>query len=311
MTALSFKFGGYQPARSVLTRGARRVGEELTRRLGSRVTFDLQENVTAAGRKAADLLTMTESGDLDLCYFSSSYLVARVPSLGVFDLPFQFESRAQAYAVTDRLETRLAEDVAAATGYRVLGLWDNGIRHISNCRRPLVTPADCRGLTIRTLDNILHQRVFAALGFRPVTIDVKDLVAAVQERRVDAQENPLTNLINFQLHRTHRFVTLTGHFFGVALVLCNKQRFDCFPADVQAALRDAVAAATAIQRQEAEREDEICLKQLLEDGVAITRADEFDRAPFSAAVADIRSAAMAEAAIDPAALAIQSMIVSI
>jgi C4-dicarboxylate-binding protein DctP len=304
MTVLSFKFAGYQPARSVLTRGARRVGEELTRRLGAQVTFDLQENVTAAGRKAADLLTMTTSGELDLCYFSSSYLAARVPSLGVFDLPFQFESRAQAYAVTDRLAARLAEDVAAATGYRVLGFWDNGIRHISNCRRPLVTLADCRGLTIRTLDNALHSRVFAALGFKPVTIDVKDLVAAVEQRRVDAQENPLTNLINFQLHKTHRFVTLTGHFFGVALVLCNKQRFDGLPADIQAALRDAVAVATVIQRQEAEREDEVCLKELLADGVTVTRADEFDRPAFVAAVADIRDTAFKDAGIDPAELAV-------
>ncbi len=167
----------------------------------------------------------------------------------------------------------LAESIAAATGYRVLGFWDNGIRHISNSRHAIVTPADCDGLGIRTLDNALHQRVFAALGFKPVTIDVKDLAAAVHERRVDAQENPLTNLINFQLHNTHRFVTLTGHFFGVALVLCNKQRFDNWPAEVQTALREAVAAATVVQRQEAEREDEICLKQLLDDGVTVTRAD--------------------------------------
>ena len=234
-----------------------------------RLTFDLQENVTAAGRKAADLLTMTANGELDLCYFSSSYLAARVPALNLFDLPFQFSDRAQAYASIDRVGDSLAESIAAATGYRVLGFWDNGIRHISNSRHAIVTPADCRGLTIRTLDNALHQRVFAALGFKPVTIDVKDLVAAVRERRVDAQENPLTNLINFQLHKTHRFVTLTGHFFGVALVLCNKQRFDSWPADVQAALREAVAAATVIQRQEAEREDEICLKELLADGVTV------------------------------------------
>jgi TRAP-type C4-dicarboxylate transport system substrate-binding protein len=295
MTALRLRFGGYQPARSVLTRGARRVGEELTRRLGTDVAFDMQENVTAAGRKAADLLAMTESGELDLCYFSSSYLTARVPALTLFDLPFQFDSRSQAYAAIDRVGGHLADAVAAATGYRVLGFWDNGIRHISNARHPIVTPADCRGLTIRTLDNALHQRVFTALGFKPVTIDVKDLAAAVQEHRVDAQENPLTNLINFQLYKTHRFVTLTGHFFGVALVLCNKQRFDSWPTDVQTALREAAATATIIQRQEATREDDVCLKELLADGVTITRADEFDRPAFVAAVADVRAAAIAQA----------------
>jgi len=304
MTAYSIRFGGYQPARSVLTRGARRVGDELTRRLGPGVEFDLRENVTAAGRNATDLLSMTAGGALDLCYFSSSYLVARVPALGLFDLPFQFESRAQAYAATDRFAARLAEDVAAATDYRVLGFWDNGIRHISNCRRPLVSPDDGHGLTIRTLDNDLHRRVFAALGFKPVTVDVRELATTVHERRVDAQENPLTNLINFQLHQTHRFVTLTGHVFGVALVLCIKRRFDNWPTEVQAALCEAVTVATVIQRREAEREDDVCLKELLADGVVVTRADEFDRPAFAAAVADIREAAIAEAGIDPAAPAL-------
>ena len=35
------------------------------------------------------------------------------------------------------------------------------------------------------------------MGFSPVTIDVKDLVRAVETHEVDAQENPLTNTVNF------------------------------------------------------------------------------------------------------------------
>jgi len=296
----SIRFAGYQPARSVHSRAARRLGAELKRRLGDRIAFELTENLPATGRKAADLLTMTEGDELDLCYFSSSYLIARVPSLGIFDLPFQFTDRHQVYDLCDgEPGTRLAEHIAAATGFALLGTWDNGVRHISNARHPIRTLADCRGLKIRTLDNALHHRVFQALGFEPETIDVKDLPAAVAEHRVDAQENPLTNLINFDLHKTHRFVTLTGHFLGTALVLCNRQRFAQWPAEVQDALTDAIAGVTPIQRREAAQEDETCLTQLLADGVTITKADEFDRASFADATAAIRAEAIAAAGADP------------
>jgi C4-dicarboxylate-binding protein DctP len=231
---------------------------------------------------------MTEGDELDMCYFSSSYLVARVPSLGLFDRPFRLVDRAGAYAVLDGDAGRqLARDVAAATGFQVLAFWDNGFRHISNARHAIVRPSDCRGLRLRTLHNANHQRLFRALGFEPVVIDVKDLAAAVAEHRVDAQENPLTNLLNFDLHRTHRFVTLTGHLFGVAPVLCNRARFAAWPAEVQTAVNEAMAAATSLQRSLAAEEDEICLAELLADGVDVVRADRIDRAAFVAAVANI------------------------
>jgi len=137
---------------------------------------------------------MVASGQLDGCYFASSYLAARVPTLDVFDRPFQTGSRDAVFAALDgEVGTALAHDVSSATAYRVLGWWDNGIRHISNAVRPIRTPADCIGLRLRTLDNAQHQAAFRRLGFLPIFIDVADLSRAVADRTVDAQENPLTN----------------------------------------------------------------------------------------------------------------------
>jgi C4-dicarboxylate-binding protein DctP len=121
---------------------------------------------------------------------------------------------------------------------------------------------------------------------------VKELAAAVRDGRVDAQENPLTNILNFDLHQTHRFLTLTNHFFGVALVLCNRARLERWPDDVRAAVPEAIAEATAAQRRFAAEDDESCLATLRADGVEIIGADAFDRAAFLAAVADLRTEAM-------------------
>jgi TRAP-type C4-dicarboxylate transport system substrate-binding protein len=278
------RLAGYQPDRSIMTRGLHRIAERLRADLGARIDIALTDNVTAAGRRADDLLTMTTGDELDICYFSSSYLAARVPSLGLFDRPFQFPDRAAAHAQLEGpAAQQLARDVAQATPYRVLGFWDNGIRHISNRRHPIRSPSDCVGLRIRTLNNTDHQAFFRRLGFEPVFLDVKDLPKAVADGMVDAQENPLTNIANFELQRHHRFISLTGHLFGLALLLVNRVRFDAWPAEVRGAVEAAVAAATSAQRQDAAAEDDLCHRHLLADGVEIVPALEIDRVAFERA----------------------------
>jgi C4-dicarboxylate-binding protein DctP len=260
------------------------MADELRQRLGAPIKVALTDNITAAGRRADDLLAMTEGDELDICYFSSSYLAARVPSLELFDRPFRFADREAAYALLDGAAgRRMMEDVARATGFRVLGFWDNGFRHISNGRHPIRRPADCAGLRIRTLDNAMHQAFFRRLGFEPVFIDVKDLVKAAADGSIDAQENPLTNIANFELHRHHRFVSLTAHLFGVALLLVNAARHDDWPADVRAAVQAAAAAATAVQRREAAAEDDLCRHRLVAEGVQFVSGGDLDRAAFERA----------------------------
>ena len=286
MPELRIRLGGYQPERSVHTHALHRLAGAIRDRLGGQVAIELVGNVTAAGRRADDLLTMTEGDELDICYFSSSYLAARVPALALFDQPFKFASRADVYAALDAaIAERLTSYVANATGFRVLGFWDNGIRHISNRRHPIRSPADCTGLRIRTLDNARHQAFFRRLGFEPVFIDVKDLAQAVADGTVDAQENPLTNIVNFELYRHHRFISLTAHLFGVALLLVNRGRFDSWPPGFRATVRAAAALATAVQRRDAAAEDELCHGSLLAEGVQFVAGNDLDRAAFERAAA--------------------------
>jgi C4-dicarboxylate-binding protein DctP len=281
MTPIELRFGGYQGPASVHTRAGSVFGEALAAGLGDRVRFTFDSNIVERGQKAADLLSMTESGELDGCYFSSSYLAGRVPELGIFDQHFVVPDRAKAYAILDGpLGKRLAALVAEKTGYTVLDYWDNGFRHISNGVRPILRPEDCRGLKLRTLANEVHQRVFAALGFEPTVIDVRDLKAAVADGTVDAQENPLTNTYNFGLHKTHRYITLTRHLMGVAMVLFNKDAVSRWPADIRAGIEKAMRQATAAQRRFAEEDDTICAEKLVADGVEIHTLDDAQRAAF-------------------------------
>lgn len=276
-----FKFGGYQGDKSVHTRGGRVLAEAVAKETGGALEIEFDESIVARGHKAADLLSMTESGELDGCYFSSSYLAKRVPELGLFDQHFVVPDRRRAYALLDgALGDRLRAEVAKATGYEVLGYWDNGLRHITSAT-PIKSLADCAGVKLRTLANEDHQRVFRALGFEPQAIDVRDLPEAVKTRRVDAQENPLTNTLNFGIHETHRHILLTRHLLGVALVLFNAKRLAGLDPDHRAGLQRAVDHATQAQRRFAEEDDDICAAELRRQGVEITELDGATRAAFA------------------------------
>ena len=282
MTA-ELKFGGYQGDNSVHTRGGRVLAKAVSEETDGALSLAFDESIVARGHKAADLLTMTESGELDGCYFSSSYLAKRVPELGLFDQHFIVPDRRRAYALLDgALGDRLREEVAKATGYVVLGYWDNGLRHITS-RVPIRSVADCEGLKLRTLANDDHQRVFRALGFAPKAIDVRDLPEAVKTGRVDAQENPLTNTLNFGIHETHRFILLTRHLLGVALVLFNAERLASLDPSHRVGLQRAVDRATEAQRRFAEDDDAICSAELKRQGVELTELDDAKRMAFAQA----------------------------
>jgi len=295
MAEFDIKFSGYQGPRSIHNRAVQVFGDSLANSLGDRVGFEHVLNVTEAGRKAADLLTMVASGETTLCYFSSSYLADKVPEIALFDLPFLIRDRAQAYAMLDGPLGQLVVDkMAEAADFRIVAWWDNGFRHFSNGVRPIRTPADCEGLKIRTLFSELQQQSFAAMGFEPVPLDVAELPGACADGTVDAQENPLTNTFNFGINEHHRWITMSGHFFGPCVVLAHKKTWDAWPEDVRNAVQAALAEATPAQRGFAAAEDE-AIKSRMDPGQnELIELSEDERAAFVSAVAPVIERTMSQ-----------------
>ena len=282
------RFGGYQGPASVHTRAARKFGTIIKNELGDAILFSLQENIVADGHQAADLLTMVDTGDLSLCYFSTSYLADRVPEVELLDLPFVINDRRSAYQLLDGpFGTLLAEKIQANSNYRLLGFWDNGFRHFSNQSHGIHTPDDCKGVRIRTMFSDMHVKVFSLMGFEPVALDVKDLLAGVKDGAVGAQENPLTNTYNFDIHKHHRYITLSGHFFGVAALLCHNPSFEQWSEDIQHAVLTAATAATQEQRTLATAEDDAILKKFNSDENEIIGLSEAERTLFLDAVSPL------------------------
>jgi len=282
---IHIRLGGYQGPKSVHTRAAVRFGEALEREAGNAVSFELVGDVIALGRSSGELPKMVETGELALCYMSSVRFTPAVPELQIFELPFVVNDRARTMSALDgELGDRLKTKMQKRTPFRALGFWDNGFRHFTNSVRPIRTPADCRALRIRTQISELHGETLAALGFVPIPVDIKEYVEQVATDRFQAQENPLTNTFNFNVHKHHRYITLSRHFFGISALICSRSQYASWPREVQEAVEIAAREATADQHRLAADEDDEILAKIDPRQNEIVRLTPDERAAFVQAV---------------------------
>lgn len=285
---ISLKFGGYQKPASIHNQAAARFGELLRERLGVRVAFELIGNVLDLGRNSGDLPAMVESGELACCYISTVRFTRWVPELAVMDLPFVVRDRPSVQRALDvhrgEFGACMKRRFDESSPFKLLGLWDNGFRHLTNRVRPIRTPADCKGMKMRTQMSVSHGEALAALGFVPIPADVKEFTEQIGGDRFDAQDNPLTNTYNFGVHKYHRYITLSGHFFGASAMICNRAWFAGLSSEVCAAIEECAALATTYQHELAATEDALILKKIDPAQNEIIELSPGERAAFVAAM---------------------------
>ncbi len=274
--------GGYGPATTSFSRGLKLIGDRLAAELGDQVDVKYVWNIMDFGYRAEDILWLVEHGILTLGYQSSSYLTDRVPELSTVDLPFLFASKEQARAAMDgALGEYLAGAIEQRVGYRILGWFENGFRHVSNRLHAIREPADFSGLRIRVLPSEIQKKTFELLGAVPLKLDLTEAIAMIKDGTIDAQENPLANTVTYGVHKFHHFHTLTNHFYISRPIFVHRAAFDAWPGAVQRTMREAVGAAVAFQRREAIREHEEARAAIVAQGCKIA---ELPRAAHEAFV---------------------------
>ena len=267
--------GGYGPATTGFSKSLKFIGDRLEAEFGNRIAVEYIWNVMDHGHKAEDILTLVESGEITLGYQSSSYLTDRVPELGFVDLPFLFANNAQARGAMDgELGRFLAQKIEDRIGYRILGWFENGFRHISNRLRPIHLPADMTGMKIRVLPSEIQRRTFELLG----------AIAMIKAGTLDAQENPLANTVTYGVHNFHKYHTLSSHFYISRPIFLHRASFDAWPQDLQAAMRKAVNEAVAFQRKLAVEENTQSRQAIESAGCEIVELTTAEHDAFVAAV---------------------------
>jgi tripartite ATP-independent transporter DctP family solute receptor len=282
---IKIRMGGYGPPTTGFSKALKFIGDRLTAEFGGRIAVDYVWNIMDHGHKAEDILTLVENGEITLGYQSSSYLTDRVPELGFVDLPFLFSSNAQARGAMDgALGDFLARKTEDRIGYRILGWFENGFRHISNRLRPIYLPDDIAGMKIRVLPSEIHRRTFELLGAIAMRMDLTDAIAMIKAGTLDAQENPLANTVTYGVHNFHKFHTLSYHFYISRPIFLHRAAFDAWPQDLQRAMRNAVTESVAFQRGLAEEENVASRKAIEAAGCEIYELNAKEHGAFVAAV---------------------------
>jgi len=282
---IKIRMGGYGPPTTGFSKALKFIGDKLAAEFGPRVAIDYIWNIMDHGHKAEDILTLVENGDIALGYQSSSYLTDRVPELGFVDLPFLFSSNAQARGAMDgALGKFLAAKTEERIGYRILGWFENGFRHISNRLRPIHLPADMKGMKIRVLPSEIHRRTFELLGAIAMRMDLTEAIARIKAGTLDAQENPLANTVTYGVHNFHKFHTLTYHFYISRPVFLHRASFEGWPAELKRAMRNAVTEAVAFQRRLAVEENDSARRTIEAAGCEIVELNANEHDAFVAAV---------------------------
>lgn len=275
---------GYGPSTTSFSRGLDFIGEHLEARFGDAVDPRYIYNIYDVGYGGAgDLRWLVDSGVLTLAYSTMS---TGIPELEVAALPFLFSDTAAARAAMDGpLGEAASARIEAETNYRVLGFFENGFRHVSNDIRPVHTPADLVGLSIRLLG--IQSRTFELLGAEPVTMNLADAIPLLADGTIDGQENPFENTVSYGPYLHQRYHTATFHSYLSRAIFVHRPSFDSWPEDLQTEMRAAVREAVMYQRglhDEAEVESQRTIREAGGEIVELTPAQ---RAEFVAAVTPI------------------------
>jgi len=271
---------GYAPPNNGFSLSLKRIGDRIQAKFGKDVDVKYIYNIIDLGYKGEDLPWLVESGVLTVAYQSSSYFTEQIPDLGIADLPFLFSDTAKARASMDgHFGATLAQRMEAKGNYRILGWFENGFRHISNRLRPIHTPADMKGMTIRVLPSKVQERTFALLGATPRVMDLSELLPAIKAGTIDAQENPFSNTTTYGVHKFHKFHTASNHFYLSRPIFFNRTQFDAWPRPLQDEMRAAVRDAVDVQRGLHVKEEEDAMVEIRKEGGTIVEltADEHQK----------------------------------
>jgi tripartite ATP-independent transporter DctP family solute receptor len=221
--------------------------KEVARLTNNQLQVDVFPAMQLGGAK--ENIDAVRSGTLAITWVGAAFLSRIAPELEAVSLPFLFSSREQAFRVIDGPVGTAIDKKLQEKGFLTLGWMELGMRHLTNSRGPIKSMADLKGLKIRMQPNETHLATFRALGANPVAMDIKELYSALEQKVVDAQENPYTVISASRYGEVQKHLSNSGHFFDFIAVVASKRAFEQLKPEYQKAVREAMTATIAHQRK--------------------------------------------------------------
>jgi tripartite ATP-independent transporter DctP family solute receptor len=225
-----------------------------------------------------ELAEALQLGSLEMAVIGTSVLGNFVPEFQITEMPFLFRTPEHARGVLDGEIGQELLDSLSNVGIKGLGMGEIGFRHTTNSRGPIRTIEDLAGLKIRVVENPVSLSTWRSLGALPTPMAFPEVYSALQQRVIDAQENPMSIIIPQRFWEPNTYMSLTAHGFTPIILLFSQAVFDGLAPEDQEAVLKAARAGVLANRAFVDKVEEEGLTDLESKGVEIVR--EIDRSKF-------------------------------
>jgi tripartite ATP-independent transporter DctP family solute receptor len=280
--AQELKFATQNPKGHPIVVGMEKFAELLAAKSGGKLKAALFPGGVLGSDQAN--VSALQGGTLDLVSLNSGILASQVKEFGVYDFPFMFANSKEADAVVDGPFGKMMHDKLESKGIVGLAYWELGFRNITNSRRPINKVEDIAGLKLRVIPNAINVDWVKALGANPTPLPFPEVYAALDQKAIDGQENPVTVINANKFYEVQKHIAITNHQYNPQSVIMSKKVWDGLGAANQKLVRDAAVEAAKFQRQAARDQAGSALDNLKKNGMQVTELAPAELAKFQAAM---------------------------
>lgn len=264
--------GTSSPEDTVTQVFAEKFAEEVFMRSDGRMRIDIYPNSTIGNDN--ELLECCEDGDIPFVVQNTAPQVNYMPEMAVFDLPCAFSKIEEARnAVDNEKFYSTMEEIYNKSGYTLLGIADQGFR-VMTTNKKIETISDYTGQKIRTMENANHLAFWQALKANPTPMAFSEVYIGLQQRTIDAEENPVEVIVSGKLYEQQDYVVETNHLTHYIMLFMNQGLFDGLEEEQQEILTAAGRAASDYAREQADERVEDRLGHIEESGTEIITLSE-------------------------------------
>ncbi|WP_339756973.1 TRAP transporter substrate-binding protein [uncultured Hoeflea sp.] len=222
--------------------------------------------------KDKELLQKLKLNQVDFA-LPSSVMSSVDDVFGIFEMPYIISDRDHMRRVQGAMMDTF-QSAAQAKGYHIVGLAENGFRHITNNTRPINVPADLDGIKLRTPNGVWRVSMFKLYGANPTPMAFSDVFTALQTGVMDGQENPYAQIASAKFQEVQKYLSITGHVYTPGYVLTSQKGFAALPEDVQAMLTDCGNKTQDFTYEKAAQLETELLEVIKAAGVEVNEADK-------------------------------------
>lgn len=270
--AIDLKLGHFAPDGHPCDVAAKQFKENVEKRTNGGVKIELFGN-NALGAPP-EVLEQVLLGAVDMSLSGQDQIAKHLPFYDTISTPFAFKDYPTADKIIDGPFKEWADPQLLSKGLVHLSDWEWGFRQLTNSKKPVATPADMKGMKIRTPPAFAYQAFVEAAGGNAVTIAFSELVMAMKQGVVDGQENPIGTIYSLKLYESQKYMTIVNYTYSSMVHLVNKKSWDKLTPDQQKILTEESASAAKLARKLLRDSEDEQLKDLAATkGVTIATPD--------------------------------------